>query len=56
VVITKDQANAAAEAMAPARAAYLEGDVLIGVSSDPASQESRANYAARTLAKGPNKD
>jgi enoyl-CoA hydratase/3-hydroxypropionyl-coenzyme A dehydratase len=52
VVITKDMANAAAEAMAPARTAFLDGDALMGVSSDPASQEYRAAYAARTLTKG----
>jgi enoyl-CoA hydratase/3-hydroxypropionyl-coenzyme A dehydratase len=56
VVITKDMANAAAEAMAPARTAFLDGDALMGVSSDPASQEFRASYAARTVAKGAKKE
>ena len=49
VVITKDQVNAAAEAMAPARTGYLEGDVLLGVSADEAAQEVRRRYAARTF-------
>jgi enoyl-CoA hydratase/carnithine racemase len=51
VVITKDQVNAAAEAMVPARTAYLEGDVLLGVSADEASQETRRRYAERTFKK-----
>jgi len=52
VVVTKDQVNAAADAMVPARlSAGLEGDALLGVSADPASQESRVAYAARTLRK-----
>jgi enoyl-CoA hydratase/3-hydroxypropionyl-coenzyme A dehydratase len=52
VVITKDQANAAAEAMAPARTAFLEGDALYGVSADESSSGARERYAARTLKKG----
>jgi len=51
VVVTKDQVNAAADAMVPARASYLEGDALLGVSTDAASQQARAAYAARTVAK-----
>jgi enoyl-CoA hydratase/carnithine racemase len=52
VVITKDQVNAASEAMVPARTGYLEGDVLLGVSADGASQDTRRRYAARTFGKG----
>jgi enoyl-CoA hydratase/carnithine racemase len=51
VIVTKDQVNAAAEAMVPASAGVLEGDALLGVSSDAASQQSRASYAARTFPK-----
>jgi len=51
VVITKDQVNAAAEAMVPARTGYLEGDVLLGASADEAAQEARRRYAAKTFGK-----
>ena len=52
VLITKDQVNAAVDAMAPARSAYLESDVLLGASLDEASQEARRRYAAKTFGKG----
>ena len=53
LVVTKDQASAAADALVPARmSAVLEGDALLGVSTDPASQEYRAAYAARNLGGG----
>jgi enoyl-CoA hydratase/carnithine racemase len=51
VVITKDQVNAAADVMVPARTGYLEGDVLLGVTADQASQEIRRGYAERTFGK-----
>jgi enoyl-CoA hydratase/carnithine racemase len=52
VVITKDQVNAAADAMVHARTAYLDGDVLLGSSSDDASREARERYATKALRKG----
>jgi enoyl-CoA hydratase/3-hydroxypropionyl-coenzyme A dehydratase len=56
VVITKDQANAATEALAPARTAFLEGDALNGVSADEGSQVARERYAAGALGKGGRRD
>jgi enoyl-CoA hydratase/carnithine racemase len=51
VLVTKDQVNAAAEALVPARIAYLEGDALLGSSTDEASREARQRYAAKALGK-----
>jgi enoyl-CoA hydratase/carnithine racemase len=51
VVITKDQVNAAADAMVPARSAHFEADALLGVSLDQGSREARERYAAKTFGK-----
>jgi enoyl-CoA hydratase/carnithine racemase len=48
---TKDQVNAATEAMLNARLSVADGDLLLGALADPAGAEARQRYVARTFPK-----
>lgn len=49
LVMTKDQVNAATEAMAPATTAWADGDALQSAVRDPAAAKARQRYLERTF-------
>lgn len=49
VAMTKQQVNAATEAMLPARVSTADGDLLLGALADPAGIEARERYLQRTI-------
>ncbi len=51
VAMTKDQVNAAAEAMTPAQTRFLEADALVSSAQDPGAADARGRYLTRNLNK-----
>jgi enoyl-CoA hydratase/3-hydroxypropionyl-coenzyme A dehydratase len=51
VVITKEHVNAVARAMGAGLTAFADGDVLLGVASDPESRAAALTYLERLLAR-----
>jgi enoyl-CoA hydratase/3-hydroxypropionyl-coenzyme A dehydratase len=51
LAMTKDQVNAAGEAMLAARVATADGDLLLGALADPEGAAARQRYVERTLRK-----